>query len=94
MRCHGWNMSESYLCHCWAKAFFKKIIFKIYLFLVAPGLCCGMGFPLVVESGNYSLVMVLRLPILVASPVVEHGLSGPQASAAATRGSAVVAPGL
>lgn len=69
----------------------------MYLFLVAPGLCCGMGLPLVVESGNYSLVMVLRLP-LGDSSSCGHRLSGPQASAAATRwlstDSAVVAHGL
>ena len=22
MRCHWWDVSESYMCHCWAKAFF------------------------------------------------------------------------
>ena len=43
-----------------------------------------MGLPLVVESGNYSLVMVLRLP-LGDSSSCGHRLSGPQASAAAPR---------
>ena len=38
------------------------------------GLCCCVGFSLVVVSRGYSLVMVPRLLIAVASFVVDHGL--------------------
>ena len=41
--------------------FFLKIIFFLYLFLAVLGLCCWMGFSLVVASGVYSLVAVHRL---------------------------------
>ena len=40
----------------------------------------------VAASGDYSLVAVCRLFIVVASPVAEHGLQGMQASAAVARG--------
>ena len=42
-------------------------------------------FSLVVVSGGHSLV-VLRLPIAMASLVLEHRLQGAQASVAAARG--------
>ena len=44
-----------------------------------------MGFSLV-ASGVYSLVAVHRLLITVASLVADHGLQGPQASAAVAQG--------
>ena len=50
-------------------------IFKnfTYLFIfVCAGLCCR--FSLVVASGGYSLAAACRILIVVASPVVEHGL--------------------
>ena len=50
------------------------------------GLHCCTGFPLVVESGGYSLVVHGHL-FVVASLAVEHRLSGTQVSV-------VVAPGL
>ena len=37
------------------------------------GLCCYMGFSLVVGSGGYSLVSVLELLTVVASLVGKHG---------------------
>ena len=39
-----------------------------------------MGFSLVAGSRGYSLVVVLRLLIAVASLVAEHWLQSPQAS--------------
>ena len=54
--------------------------------LAALGLCCHAqifvalpGLSLVVASRGYSLVVVPRLPVQVASPVVEHRLYGAQA---------------
>ena len=38
------------------------------------GLHCYAGFSLVAASGGYSLVVVHRLRIVVASVVVEHGI--------------------
>ena len=47
----------------------------IYLFIAVLGLlCCCKGFYLVAESGSYSLVVVLRLLIVVASLVTDHRL--------------------
>ena len=37
-------------------------------------LCCYVGFALVAASGGYSLAVVCRLLIVVASLVVEHRL--------------------
>ena len=51
----------------------------IYLFLAVLGLHCCSGFSPVVASRGYSLVAVLRLLILVASLVAEHGLYSTQA---------------
>ena len=44
------------------------------------GLHCCSGFSLVVASGGYPLVAVLRLLIAVAFLVVEHRLQGLQVS--------------
>ena len=43
-------------------------------FLAVLGLCCCTGFSLVVASGGYSLVVIDRLLIVVASLVAEHSL--------------------
>ena len=48
----------------------------IYLVLAVLGLFCCVGFSLVAESGDYSLVPVHGLLIAAASPVSEHGLQG------------------
>ena len=50
------------------------------------GLPCCTGFALVAASGGFSLVVVLRLFISVASLVVEHGLLGTKASVVAAHG--------
>ena len=42
----------------------------IYLFLAVLSLCCCMDFFLVTANGDYSLVMVYRLLIMVASLIV------------------------
>ena len=64
---------------------FFKIVF-IYWFLAVLGLHCCMGFYLVAGSGDYSLVAVCSLLIVVNSPVTKHRLQG-------TWASVVVAPG-
>ena len=47
------------------------------------GLHCCAAFCLVAVSGGYSLLVVCRLHIVVASLVVEHGLQGMWASVVA-----------
>ena len=51
-----------------------KIILFTYLFFAVLGLHCCAGFSLVATSGGYSLVVMHRFLIAVASLVVEHGL--------------------
>ena len=51
--------------------------------LATLGLHCCVGFALVSEMRGYSLVVVLRLLIVVASPVAENGLQGARVSAVA-----------
>ena len=51
------------------------------------GLRCCTGFSLVSVNRGYYLVVMLGLLTAVASPAMEHGLLGAQASA-------LVAPGL
>ena len=46
----------------------------MYLFVAVLGLHCCLGFYLVVGSEGYSLVVLGKLLIVVASFVVEHGL--------------------
>ena len=53
--------------HCHLKFLF------VSLFLVMLGLCYCVGFTLVVESGGYSLTVVLGFPIAETS-LVKHGL--------------------
>ena len=50
------------------------------------GLCCCSGSSLVVASGGYSLAMVHRLLIAVASLVAEHRLWGTHTSGLAAHG--------
>ena len=52
------------------------IVLFIYLFLAVLGLCCCMGFSLVVARGDYFLAVLCRLLIGVASLVAERGLQG------------------
>ena len=47
------------------------------------GLPCCRGFSLVAGRGDYTLVVVHRLLIAVASLVAEHGLYGARASVVA-----------
>ena len=54
-------------------------------------LCGSTDFSLVVVSGGYSPVLVLRLLIVVASHVGEHGLYGTGASVVSTHGLIAVA---
>ena len=54
-------------------------LFSFVFFLAVLGLGCCYGFSLVVESRGFSLVAVLRLLIVVAPLVAEHGLWGTQA---------------
>ena len=51
-----------------------------------PNLCCYAGFSLVLENGDYGLVVVHRLFIAVAFLVAECGLSDGQASIVAAHG--------
>ena len=64
----------------------EEIEYSFYLFLAALGLCCCVGFSLVVVSRGYSIVVVRQLLILVASLVVEQGLKGARASVVASPG--------
>jgi len=60
-----------------------------YLFLFALGLGCCASFSLIAASGGCSLVVVLGIPIVMASVVAHHGLQLLRGM-----GSAVEAPGL
>ena len=61
------------------RGFFKKIFFFLSFWLCKSqrpkhfGLCCCMGFSLVVASKDYSLVEVRGLLIEETSSVAEHG---------------------
>ena len=67
-------------------------------FLFFFGLCwvftVAHRFSLVSESGDYSVVVVRRLLIVVSCLGAEHGLWGAGASVAVAHGSVFVAPGL
>ena len=54
----------------------RKSKHESYLFLksISFCLCCCLGFSLVVESRDYSLVAVPKLLIAAASPVAEYKL--------------------
>ena len=53
-------------------SYFKK--HYLFFILAVLGLHCCAGFSLIAGSGDYSLVAVRGLLIVVASLVVEHGL--------------------
>ena len=55
-------------------------------FLAVLGLCCCMGFPLIVASRGYSPVTVNGLLIEVASLVAEQGLKAAHVSVTAAPG--------
>ena len=57
----------------------------IYLFLAVPGLHCYIGFSLIATSRSYTLVVVHRLLIAVASLIAEHRLEGAWPSLAGAR---------
>ena len=63
-----------------------QLVFFFFHLLAVLGLCGCVGFYLVAASRGYSLVVVHRLLIAVASLVAEHGLQGTQASAVAAPG--------
>ena len=52
----------------------KHSNFTYLLYVAALGLCCRAGFSLVSENRGYSLVVLHRLLIAVASFAAEHGL--------------------
>ena len=58
-------------------------MFFIYLFWVV---IAALGLSLVSDNKGYSLVLVCGLLIAVASPVAEHGLSGPWVSVVVVHG--------
>ena len=65
-------------------SFFKKKK-KLYLLIYWPcWVCVAVGFSLVAASGGYSLGVMHRLLIAMASLVTEHGLQGPWASVVVT----------
>ena len=49
------------------------LIYAYNVFLAALGLCCCMDFSLSAASGHYSLVLVHRLLVVVASHITEYG---------------------
>ena len=58
---------------------------KLYLLIYWPcWVCVAVGFSLVAASGGYSLGVMHRLLIAMASLVTEHGLQGPWASVVVT----------
>ena len=74
--------------------FSEKIILFICLLLAVLGLHCWAGFSLAVAGRGYSLVVVNRLLISVASLAVECGREGPGASVVVARGLKASGPGL
>ena len=67
----------------------------IYLFVVALGLCCCVGFSLVAANeGGSSPVVGRGLLIVVTSPGVKHGLQGEWNSVAAHEGAVAITPRL
>ena len=59
---------------------------KKNFFLAVLGLCCCVGFSLVVASRSYTLVAVRGLLVAVASLVAEHRVCGIWASVVVARG--------
>ena len=56
----------------------------MYLFLAVLGLCYSMGFSLAVGNGDYSLITVCGLLIVVAPPIAEHSFRVPDFSSCGT----------
>ena len=65
--------------------YYFKIIVCVYLFLAALGLHCYVGSSVVAVSEGYSLAVVWKLLIGVASLAREHQLEGAPASVAAAQ---------
>ena len=63
---------------------FVFVFFQFYLFLALVGLCCSMGFSLVVVSRHPFLVVVSSLLFVVASLFVEFRLLSAWASVVAS----------
>ena len=53
---------------------FESLKLKKIFFVAVLGVCCCPGFSLVARSGGYSVVVMCRLLIVVASLLVGHGL--------------------
>ena len=68
------------------KSFLLKKKFTFHLFLAVLGLHCCAGLSLVAASGGYSIAVVCKLLITVASLVTEHGLYRVRASVVAACG--------
>ena len=72
---NDWKDSSNTLWIILINIFFNDFyLFIFYLFLDVLGLYCRMGFSLDATSRGYSLVMVSRFLIVVASLAVEHEL--------------------
>ena len=63
-----WSIFFSFFFNGWDETAFY------FYFLAVPGLCCCVGFSLVVASRGYTLVVVCGLLTAVASPIAEYGL--------------------
>ena len=50
------------------------IYFILFLAVLGLLLLCKHGISLIVASGGYSLIVMCRLSVVVASPVANHGL--------------------
>ena len=93
-RPHDLSTKFSTLVENLEKAWFFFRIYNFIYFVVgrAGSSLLHLDFSLVGASGGYALAVMLGLLAAVASPGVEHGLSGPWASAVA-RGLSSCAPG-
>ena len=83
---HKWSLSSNVVTHTilHSKCIFKQIYLLIYFWLCWVSVAAHR-LSLVSESRSYSLVAMCQLLNVVASLVVEHGLQGSWASAAAAR---------
>ena len=59
-----------------SSSFFFFLFITLFLFLAVPALLCCTSFSPVAVIWGYSLVVVCRLLVAVASLAVEHGLCG------------------
>ena len=69
---HHSNLAQYYIIYLNRLLLFYNNF--IYLFLAMLGLCCYVGFSLVVERGGPLSVTVCRLLTMLASLAVEHWL--------------------